>query len=43
MNFTIKTLLEKMIIHHKHFLGDVKVILPETRSGRAPDVTMFVK
>ena len=30
----------KYIIHHKHFVGDEKIILPETSWAR---VTIFVK
>ena len=32
---------DKYIIHHKHFVGDEKIILPETRHGSW--VTIFVK
>ena len=34
---------DKYIIHHKHFVGDEKVILPKTSSQYYAYVTIFVK
>ena len=34
---------DKYIIHHKHFVGDEKVILPESSSNYYARVTIFVK